>query len=438
MQFFDRIRETESLKHIQEQSQQHAQFTVLTGRRRIGKTSLVLYAYKDVPYLYFFVSKKAESELCEAYQREMADKLGIPMLGRVTRFADIFEYLMQLAKRQPITLFIDEFQEFLKVNPSVYSDMQKIWDINKNEAHINLIVGGSVQSMIHKIFEDKKEPLYNRQTSKIQLNRFAPSILKEILAAHHPNYTSDDLLALYSFTGGVAKYVELLMDKGAFTRQQMIETIIHPDSIFLSEGKNLLIEEFGKDYGIYFSILTAIATGHSQRSQIEDIVSKEIGGYLSMLEDTYGIIRKHKPMFAATNSNVRYRIEDIFLTFWFRFIFKYNYMLEIDAFDSLRSIVERDYETYSGKMLERYFKDKLIEEQQYTQIDNWWSRNGADEIDLIAVNEITKQASFFEIKRNEKELDLPLLEQRTNTFLVATRQLKKYTISAKGLSMEDM
>lgn len=438
MQFFDRIRETESLKHIQEQSQQHAQFTVLTGRRRIGKTSLVLYAYKDVPYLYFFVSKKAESELCEAYQREMADKLGIPMLGRVTHFADIFEYLMQLAKRQPITLFIDEFQEFLKVNPSVYSDMQKIWDINKNEAHINLIVGGSVQSMIHKIFEDKKEPLYNRQTSKIQLNRFAPSILKEILAAHHPNYTSDDLLALYSFTGGVAKYVELLMDKGAFTRQQMIETIIHPDSIFLSEGKNLLIEEFGKDYGIYFSILTAIATGHSQRSQIEDIVSKEIGGYLSMLEDTYGIIRKHKPMFATTNSNVRYRIEDLFLTFWFRFIFKYNYMLEIDAFDSLRSIVERDYETYSGKMLERYFKDKLIEEQQYTQIDNWWSRNGADEIDLIAVNEITKQASFFEIKRNEKELDLPLLEQRTNTFLVATRQLKKYTISAKGLSMEDM
>ena len=438
MQFFDRIRETESLKHIQEQSLQHAQFTVLTGRRRIGKTSLVFHAYKDIPFLYFFVSKKAESELCETYQREMADKLGIPMLGRVTRFADIFEYLMQLAKRQPITLFIDEFQEFLKVNPSVYSDMQKIWDINKNEAHINLIVGGSVQSMIHKIFEDKKEPLYNRQTSKIQLNRFAPSILKEILAAHHPDYTSDDLLALYSFTGGVAKYVELLMDKGAFTRQQMIETIIHPDSIFLSEGKNLLIEEFGKDYGIYFSILTAIATGHSQRSQIEDIVGKEIGGYLSMLEDTYGIIRKHKPMFATTNSNVRYRIEDIFLTFWFRFIFKYNYMLEIDTFDALRSIVERDYETFSGKMLERYFKDKLIEEQHYTQIDNWWSRNGADEIDLIAINEITKKASFFEIKRNEKELDLPLLEQRTNTFLVATRQLKKYTISAKGLSMEDM
>ena len=169
MQFFDRIRETESLKQIQNQSLQHAQFTVLTGRRRIGKTSLVFHAYKEQPFLYFFVSKKVESELCEGFQKEMAAKLYLPILGRVIRFADLFEYIMQLAKQRPITLFIDEFQEFLKVNPSVYSDMQRIWDIHKNEAHINLIVGGSVQSMIHKIFEDKKEPLYNRQTAMMRL-----------------------------------------------------------------------------------------------------------------------------------------------------------------------------------------------------------------------------------------------------------------------------
>jgi len=437
MQFYDRIRETESLQQIQRLSLQHAQFTVLTGRRRIGKTSLVFHAYQE-PFLYFFVSKKAESELCVAYQKEIADKLGVPMLGRVTRFADIFEYLMQLAKERPITLFVDEFQEFLRINPSVYSDMQKSWDIHKEQAHINLIVGGSVQSMIHKIFEDKKEPLYNRHTTMMKLNRFAPSVLKEILSVHNPDYTPDDLLALYSFTGGVAKYVELLMDKGAVTRQQMIASIVQPDSVFLAEGKNLLIEEFGKDYGIYFSILSAIATGHSQRSQIEDIIGREIGGYLTMLEDTYGIIRKHKPMFANTNSNVRYRLDDNFLTFWFRFVFKYNYMLEIDAFEALQQIIERDYETFSGKMLERYFKDLLIESKQFTQIDSWWSRNGEDEIDIIAVNELAKQASFYEVKRNERELDMPLLEQRKNTFLVSTRQLKKYTISTIGLSMNDM
>ena len=83
-------------------------------------------------------------------------------------------------------------------------------------------------------------------------------------------------------------------------------------------------------------------------------------------------------------------------------------------------------------------KDKLIEEKQFTQIDSWWSRNGEEEIDLIAINELTKKAGFYEIKRNEKELDLPLLEQRTNIFWVATRELKKYAISSVGLSMRDM
>ena len=86
MKFVDRTRETASLQAIQKQSLEHAQFTVLTGRRRIGKTSLVFHAYKDLPFLYFFVSKKSESELCTAYQQEISTKLGIPMLGRVTRF----------------------------------------------------------------------------------------------------------------------------------------------------------------------------------------------------------------------------------------------------------------------------------------------------------------------------------------------------------------
>lgn len=438
MKFVDRTRETASLQTIQKQSLEHAQFTVLTGRRRIGKTSLVFHAYKDMPFLYFFVSKKSESELCAAYQQEISAKLGIPMLGRVMLFADIFEYIIQLSKRQPITLFIDEFQEFMRINASIYSDMQRIWDINKEEARINLIVGGSVQTMIHQIFENKKEPLYNRQTAMMRLKKFPPSILKEILASHNPNYSSDDLLALYSFTGGVAKYVELLMDNGATTKDQMIEAIIQPDSVFLSEGKNLLIEEFGKDYGVYFSILTAIASGHSQRSRIEDIIGKEIGGYLTMLEDTYGLISKHKPLFATANSNIRYRLDDNFLIFWFRFVFKYNYMLEIDAFEALRQIIRRDYETFSGKMLENYFKEKLAEEQQFTRIDNWWSRNGETEIDIIAINELTKQAAFYEVKRQAKELDSSTLDTNVNEFLIATRQLKKYSISYFGLSMQDM
>ena len=89
-------------------------------------------------------------------------------------------------------------------------------------------------------------------------------------------------------------------------------------------------------------------------------------------------------------------------------------------------------------MLENYFKEKLAEEQQFTQIDNWWSRNGEAEIDIIAINELTKQAVFYEVKRQAKELDAATLEAHASEFLIATRQLKKYSISYQDLSMQNM
>lgn len=105
----------------------------------------------------------------------------------------------------------------------------------------------------------------------------------------------------------------------------MLHQIVKADSVFLTEGKAILIEEFGKDYGIYFSILSAIARGKTSRSEIENNIGKEIGGYLTKLEADYEIITKKQPLFAKSSTkNVRYSISDNFFTFWFRFIYKYT------------------------------------------------------------------------------------------------------------------
>ena len=439
MRFFDRTEEIASLKEVLELSKSNAQFTVVTGRRRIGKTSLVWKAYEDEPILYFFVARKAESELCSDYIQEIENKLGIPTMGRVERFPEIFEYLMKLSIERPITLFVDEFQEFFKVNKSVYSDMQRIWDMYHTKAHINLIVCGSIFSMMTKIFKDKKEPLYNRQTRFMSIKPFAPAVLKEIIAEYNPSYTAEDLLALYSFTGGVAKYVQLLVDAGATTKTKMLNHIIKADSVFLGEGKAILIEEFGKDYGVYFSILSAIARGKTLRSEIEQIVGREIGGYLTKLEKEYEIITKNQPIFEKSSTkNVRYTIEDNFFTFWFRFIYKYNYMLEIENFDAVKTIINRDYETFSGKMLERYFKRVLMESKAYTRIGSWWDRKGENEIDIVAENELNDEAVFIEVKRKEDSFDAELLNEKVGVFTRATGKFKDYTILQKGLSMTNM
>ena len=439
MRFFDRTEEIASLKEILELSKGNAQFTVVTGRRRIGKTSLVWKAYEDEPILYFFVARKAESDLCADYIQEIENKLGIPTMGRVERFPEIFEYLMKLSIERPITLFIDEFQEFFKVNKSVYSDMQRIWDMYHTKAHINLIVCGSIFSMMTKIFKDKKEPLYNRQTRFMSIKPFTPAVLKEIMAEYNPNYTAEDLLALYSFTGGVAKYVQLLVDAGATTKTKMLNHIIKADSVFLGEGKAILIEEFGKDYGVYFSILSAIARGKTLRSEIEQIVGREIGGYLTKLEKEYEVITKNQPIFEKSSTkNVRYTIEDNFFTFWFRFIYKYNYMLEIENYDAVKTIINRDYETFSGKMLERYFKRVLMESKAYTRIGSWWDRKGENEIDIVAENELNDEAVFIEVKRKEENFDVKALGEKVDVFTRATGKFKDYTVSQKGLSMTDM
>jgi len=108
--------------------------------------------------------------------------LNPPILGEVNSFSVLFEYIVQLSYEQNITLIIDEFQEFFTVNPSVYSDMQRIWDLHKDKAKLNLIVSGSVISLMYKIFENYKEPLFGRANHFIKLQAFKTNTLKEILS----------------------------------------------------------------------------------------------------------------------------------------------------------------------------------------------------------------------------------------------------------------
>ena len=439
MRFYDRQQEMAFLRETREQATKVARFTVVTGRRRIGKTTLIREAYKDEPFVYFFVARKAESDLCEVYLEEVGEKLGIPTLGTSRKFTDIFRYLMELSVSRSLTLVIDEFQDFFRVNKGVFSEMQDIWDKYEKTSKINLVVCGSIYSLMQKIFKDKKEPLYGRNTGELRLKPFCPSVLKEIMADAKPDYSQDDLLALFTFTGGVAKYVNLLVDAGALDKDAMISYIVSPNSTFVGEGKNNLIEEFGKDYGTYFSILSCIARGKNTRSEIEDVIGKEVGGYLTNLENDYELIAKRQPMFEkSATKNVRYELGDVFYSFWFRFIFKYSYIIEIENYGKLQEIIRRDYNTFSGLMLERYFHRVAMESGEFTRIGRWWDRKGENEIDMICEDELENRALFYEIKRQKEDISIGELRQKSEAMLRATGAFKDYEIDYEGLSMEEM
>lgn len=441
MRFFDRETEFEKLREIEELSHEVAQFTIITGRRRIGKTAMVKKYYENSTILYFFVARKAETELCEIFIDEIRTKLNIPMLeGKGMTFVTIFKFIMELSQTKHITLFIDEFQDFYRINSSIYSDMQNIWDSYKNKAQINLIVAGSVNTLMNKIFKDKKEPLFGRQTNTINVRPFKPLVLKQIMSEYCPDYKNSDLLALYTLTGGVAKYVELFIDRKKFTERTMLDMFFERDSYFLQEGKNMLVDEFGKDYGIYFSILTLIAQGRNTRSEIESILNiKELSGYLKNLNEEYGLIKKMQPIYEkSTNKNVHYSINDQFLSFWFRFVYKYTHIIEAEGNDKLKAIAKRDFNTVSGKALESYFIDVLKESGIYTRLGYWHDRKGENEIDIIAEDEVDNKIEFIEIKRQSKNFDRKILEAKSQTFLKAIGTFKDYEITYRGLSIEDM
>ena len=123
MRFFDREAEFAKLGEIEELSYDVAQFTIITGRRRVGKTEMIKKFYENKTILYFFVARKAEADLCNIFIDEIRTKLDIPLPdGQRITFAAIFKYIMELSLTRHITLFIDEFQDFYRVNPSIYSD----------------------------------------------------------------------------------------------------------------------------------------------------------------------------------------------------------------------------------------------------------------------------------------------------------------------------
>jgi uncharacterized protein len=439
MKFYNRETELATLLEIQRNSLENAQMTVLIGRRRIGKTKLLFKATEEQSTLYFFVARKTENLLCQDFQEEIASVLGVPMLGEADSFRKLFAFLMELSRQRPFNLIIDEFQEFYNINPSIYSDMQNIWDQNKEKSKINLYLSGSIYSLMHQIFENYKEPLFGRATNIITLQPFKVTVLKQIMEENNPGYSAEDLLALYTFTGGVAKYVEIFVDNHALTYSKMINLMTKENSSFLLEGKNILIEEFGKDYATYFSILAYISNGINSRGEIEGHLQREIGGYLARLENDFSIITKLRPLFAKPETkNVRYVIGDNFLCFWFRFFYKYIRFIESGSYDKLNEIIRRDYPTYSGRILERYFRAKMKESKQFTDIAGYWDRKGLNEIDIIAVDELSHKAIVAEVKRNPANISIEKLIAKAATLTQDSKQLRDYEIEYKGLSMEDM
>ena len=173
--FYNRELEMQRLCEMQRQAyEDYSRFVVLTGRRRVGKTSLVYRLMEETkdeaPGLYFFVGRKTETTLVKTYCEEVRTKLDEFVPEGIKGFRDLLQLLLEIGKRRRFTLFIDEFQEFEYVNAGVFSDVQDLWDKYKKLTNVCLIVSGSIFRMMEKIFKDEEQPLFGRDDCTIKLH----------------------------------------------------------------------------------------------------------------------------------------------------------------------------------------------------------------------------------------------------------------------------
>ena len=390
----------------------------------------------------WFMTAATEKDLVARLTQATVSALGSIVPEGLTTFAGLFEALMIYARHHHFSLVMDEFQNLAKVNSGLFARIQDIWDSNKDQTHMHLILCGSSYSMMKKIFEDNREPLFGRATTKIHLQPFAADKLISLVEQAPVKISNDDLLALYSITGGVALYVADFVDNGIFHKEQMFEWTVRPGSLFLSEGYDLLRLEVEAGQSTYISILRALAHGQTQAPRIADLIGvSPLNSYLERLE-LYGFIEKMRPILAKPNSrSVRWQICDPFLRFWFRYIEGNQDLIENGMSSVLVQDIAESYETFSGPMLERFFRQKLIRTGKYTTVGSWWKqKRGAqgdlNEIDLIAIGRDRKSAFVAEVKRKKKSF-------REGVFLDKVEHLKKsvlagYDVQTAYLTLEDL
>lgn len=432
--FYNRDLELKRLREISIVSKSTSQFTYIVGPRRVGKTLLIKKILKETPNsLYFFVSRKKEKVLLEEYSEIISLKLGY--IVQFESLENLWKFIFTITQKHNYTVVFDEFQNFAYVNKNMFSIIQKLWDEFKDTSKLNLIVIGSIYSAIEKIFSNKHEPLFGRADNRFYIS---PLNLKNLYTIYRDHNGKElfHFIELYSLFGGIPKYYDLLEQRKLFNKsvEKIYEDLfLLPGSPLREEGKDLLIEEFGKDYQTFFSILEAIAGHGSLNNQslanLIGVPESSMSQYLQNLEHEYNIIEKQTPLPLVHQKKGRYYIKHPILNFWFRYIQADYSLVETENYQVLKQIFIDNKHSYFGYHFEEFCK-KLIQQSYktfpYKKVGKYWDKHM--EIDITAIDKTNKTMLIGECKLNPKSINLELVEELNRKEALLQNKVSGYTI----------
>lgn len=394
--FIGREAELERIRQLQNKSF----LLVVKGRRRIGKTTLLRTAFPRARYLFIWPNKSIHwiiERICTEQQ-----------LPQFRTFSDLLTYLLD----QRIVVILDEFQNFLSVDSSIYGEIQKIVDERKqNKKFLKLAVAGSSYSLVNKVFNDAAAPLYGRRDAEIALDHLPlPALYREL------GLSLSEFIELWAVLEGVPYYYEFL-DTRLSARENIARLILLKEATLGDEGKAILSVEFGRDSKTYNTVLSAIAEGKTKLQEIASLFdgkTNEVIKYLDLLRREFRFVQRQTPILADPRKSKegQYQIIDNFLQFWFYFVDKQRDYLEQERHAEVLEFFTTNFNSFVGQKFEKFVLTMLgatlLQRYGMKKIGRQWgsipqAEKGQNqyEIDLCALNEKTNEILFGECKWQE-------------------------------------
>ena len=417
-EFIGRQRELKRINDLW--GKEGAQFLILYGRRRVGKTALLIEWIRRTGNraLYWVASPTSLAAQLRAFSQSLYNFSHpgneAPEQFTFATWKQAFEEVAMLARDQRLALFIDEFTYLLEVNPGIAGELQNLWDHRLSQTNLFLCVSGSHLGMMKREFLSYQAPLYGRASAQIYLKPFSFGQTKLFF----PKYSAVDRVAIYSIFGGIPAYWTRI-DPSKSVSQNIKSELLTDNNLMQAEPR-LLLQDFISETHNYLSILSAIANGaHTSKviSQETGLPSANPPKYLSVLIEA-GFVERRVPVTTAGPSREgRYHITDPYLRFYFRFLAGRQEQLAFGIQEEALAEITRHMIDFIGKYTwEEICREWLLRAGAAgmlpflpDEVGSAW--NSRAQVDVVGINSMEKTIYLGECKWTLKPSDRKVMAE---------------------------
>lgn len=441
--FIGRERELASLNEFYEKD--GIGMTVIYGRRRIGKSTLITEFVKDKKTIFYTATKVGKNRNLELFSKQVVDLFlsGVENISFNTIEA-VFDFIDKNVKDDKLILVIDELPYWAEKDDALLSVMQKYIDTIWNDKNLKIILCGSALSFMENKVLSENSPLFGRRDSQIKLEAFNYLDAAKFV----PDYSNEDKAICYGITGGVARYLAMI-DPEKSIDENIVRLFFRTDGYLYDETRNLLTQEFS-DISIVNNIVEQIASGENALNNIAGKIGEKEQTVLYSLDKliNVGLVEKKKCITDEKNKKkTQYVLKDYMFKFWYEFIPKATSVIEIGQGEVYYTkVVKPALHSFMGAVFEdmcRYYTLKQGIKGKYgcfiTSVGSWWGveniadKNGeirtqSTDIDVVAISEIDKKAVIGECKFKNEKIDKGIYETliRRGKLITAKYKVSKY------------